>query len=85
MYLVPQPRRFGERALPLGYEQVEDGGLVFGGHPRQRLAFAPDQHRHSVSIEGVALAPGAGAAAAQRRPPRVHLVHGLAARHEVLR
>jgi len=71
MGLVPQARRLGDRRLPLGDQQIEDGRLVAGRHRRQRRRLAPDQQRHRVRVEAIVLV---GAA---RPPPPPTVQRGL--------
>jgi hypothetical protein len=82
--LVPQAGRFGERAVPLGDQQVQDRRLILGEHARQGGRFAPDQQRHRGGVERVALAWLASAAPSLRRPAGVHLVDGLPGAYQIL-
>jgi hypothetical protein len=83
--LIAQARGLGDDPIPLADEQVHDPGLVVGRHRRERRRLAPDDERHGVGVEAVALRHGPRPPTPGGGPARVHLVDGHTRLHQPLR
>jgi len=83
--LIAQAGGLRHRALALGHEQLQHGGLVVRGDDGEGRGLAPDEQRHGARVEAVALLDLARPSALTCRPTRVDLVDLGLRRDEVLR